>query len=170
VPTFRALDLDHDVAVVVRVFGEQKDLQPLFELSHLLRSTALFRAEVLLHFGVLFVLQQLAGRVQLDARAPIRFVGLDDLPQRALLTRETGELLVIGRDLGTRHLCFDLAVPPRNRFETVDHAASPALSSSPSRALLKATMATSSMSSDGWRVVNFWVPSTGSSATLTNGL
>src|SRR5207302_874165 len=40
------------------------------------------------------------------------------------------------------------------------HAAAPAVSSSPSRALLKAVIATSSMSSEGSRVVNFCVPST----------
>src|SRR6202165_4171618 len=52
----------------------------------------------------------------------------------------------------------------------LSHAAAPAASSSPSRALLKAVMATSSMSSEGSRVVNFWVPSTGSRATLITGL
>src|SRR5256885_15401781 len=124
-------------------------------MGHLLRRAALFRAEVLLHFGILLVLQQLARRVQLVAGAPISFIGLDDLSQRALLAREPGQLLVIGRDLGSRHLRFDLAVAPRNRFEAVDHAPSPALPSPPSRALLKATIATSSMSSDGWRGVNF---------------
>src|SRR5439155_15125106 len=52
----------------------------------------------------------------------------------------------------------------------LDHAAAPAVSSSPSRALLKAVIATSSMSSEGSRVVNFCVPSTGRSATRTIGL
>ena len=41
--------------------------------------------------------------------------------------------------------------------------------SSPSRALLKAAIATSSMSSEGSRVVNFCVPSTGSSSTRMIG-
>src|SRR2546430_15888591 len=116
-------------------------------MGHLLRRAALFRAEVLLHFGILLVLKQLARRVQLVAGAPISFIGLDDLSQPVLLAREPGQLLVIGRALGSRHLGFDLAVAPRNRFEAVDHAGRPRLSSPPCRALLKATTPTPRMAS-----------------------
>src|SRR6266576_3109898 len=129
-----SLDLDHDVAVVVRVLGQKKDLELLVE------------------------------------RFAICVISHDDLPEGALLTRELGELLVVGSDLRPRHLILNIAITFRNRFEAIDHAAAPAVASSPSRALLKAQIATSSISSAGSRVVNFCVPSTGSSAILTIGL
>src|SRR5256885_10107368 len=106
-------------------------------MGHLLRRAALFRAKVLLHFGILLVLQQLARRVQLVAGAPISFIGLDDLSQRALLAREPGQLLVIDRDLGSRHLRFDLAVAPRNRFKAVHHSAFTGPYPSPRHATMK---------------------------------
>src|SRR5438445_738643 len=88
-----------------------------------------------------------------------------------LLARELGELLVVGRDVRPRHLILNLSITTSDRLESVDHqAAAPAVSSSPSRALLNAQIATSSISSEGSRVVNFCVPSTGSNAILTIGL
>src|SRR4029077_13915082 len=92
------------------------------------------------------------------------------LAQRPLLPRELGHLGVVDGNFGPAHLRLDLVIPARERLEPVDHAAAPAVSSSPWRALLKAVMATSSMSSVGWRVVNFCVPRTGSSITRTIGL
>src|SRR2546430_7819390 len=172
-----SLDLDHDVAVVVRVLGQKKDLELLVELDQLPGRPMFLRAHVLLHLGVLLVAQHLARRVHLVARFAVCVISHDDLPEGALLTRELGELLVVGSDLRPRHVLLDLAIAARDRLEAIDHflcpariyAAAPALSSSPSRALLKAQIATSSISSAGSRVVNFCVPSTGSSVILTMG-
>ena len=61
IPTLGALDLDDDVAVVVRVLGQEENLQPLLELLDLLRGATLLRAHVLLHRGIFLVPQHLAG-------------------------------------------------------------------------------------------------------------
>src|SRR5207245_1583741 len=170
VAALRALDLNDDVAIVVRILGQEQHLQLLLELSHLLGRASLLGPHVLLHVRVLLVPQHLARRLHLLLRAAKCVVGLDDLAQRTLLAGEAGQLLVVGRDLGPGHLIFDLVVAARDRLQSIYHAAAPAVSSSPSRALLNAVMATSSMSSEGSRVVNFWVPSTGRSAMRTTGL
>src|SRR5262245_13555361 len=170
-PAFRALDLDHHVLFIVRVFGQQQDLELLVEILHVLLRASLLGAKELLHLLILLVAQQIARGLHLRAGPAVAVVRLDDLAQRALLAGELGHLFVVSCDVGPRHIGFDLAIALRYRVQPVDHryAAAPAASASPSRAALNAQIATSSMSSEGWRVVNFCVPSTGSSATFTTG-
>src|SRR6267142_339450 len=129
----------------------------------------LLGAQVLLHLGVALVLLKLARRFELVASALVSLIGLHRLAQRVLLAGKLRHPSVVSGDLGSRHLGLDLVVAANDPFESVDQAAAPAVSSSPSRALLKAVIATSSMSSDGSRVVNFWVPRTGSKRTLITG-
>src|SRR4029077_4279394 len=98
------------------------------------------------------------------------FIRDDRLAQRVLLPRKLGERGVVGRDMRLSHVRLDLPIAPSDGLEAIDPASAPADSSSPSRALLNAVMATSSMSSDGSRGVNFCVPSTGSRRMRTIGL
>src|ERR1700674_1211374 len=130
----------------------------------------LLRTQVFLHFRIAFVLLQLPRGLELLARLAVLVVGLHRVAKGSLLARELGQLRVVGGDIRPAHLGFDLPVATRDSVETVDQAAAPAVSSSPSRALLDAVMATSSMSSDGSRVVNFCVPRTGSRRMRTTGL
>src|SRR6266850_1162879 len=130
----------------------------------------LLGAQVLLHLGVAFVLLKLARRFELVASALVSLIGLHRLAQRVLLAGKLRYPSVVGGDLGSRHLGLDLVIASSDPFEPVDQAAAPAVSSSPSRALLKAVIATSSMSSDGSRVVNFCVARTGSRRIRMSGL
>src|SRR5207247_4309694 len=134
VPAFRALDLDHDVAVVVRILGQEQDLQLFLELGYLLGCASLLRPHVLLHLHVLLVPEHLARRLHLRARAAVGVIGLDDLWQGALLPRQPGHLLVVGGNLRPPHLLLDLAITARDRFQTVNHFVFPALPALPGSA------------------------------------
>src|SRR6266567_1383569 len=166
-PALGALDLNDHVPVVVRIFWQQQDLQVLLELSDLRSRAPLLGTKKFLHLCVLLVAEHVVRRFHLVLRAPVALVRGDDLSQPGLLASELGQPRMVGRHLGARHLRLDLAVASRDRLQSVNHAA--ASCSSPSRALLKAAIATSSMSSEGSRVVNFCVPSTGSSSTWMIG-
>src|SRR5260370_29931689 len=130
----------------------------------------LLRPQVLLHLSIALVLLELPRRLELLARLAIVVVGLHRVSQSSLLARELGQLRVVGGDLWPAHLGLDLPIAARDSVQSVDHAAAPAVSSSPSRALLNAAMATSSMSSDRSRVVNFCVPRTGSRRMRTTAV
>src|SRR6202521_2542333 len=169
-PTLRTLDLDHDVPIVVWILGQKENLELLIKLPDLRQRPVLFCAQVFLHLLIFFLLEHRSRGFQLVARGAICVVRLDDVPYAPLLAGELRELGVVHCHVGPTHLRFDLVVSTRDRVEPIDHAAAPAVSSSPWRALLNAVMATSSMSSEGSRVVNFCVPSTGSSKTRTTGL
>ncbi len=152
-PAFGALDLDDDVAVVVRILGQEQDLQLLLELADPLGGSALLAVQVLLHLLILLVLEHLVGGLGFLLGAPELLVGAHDLAEGALLARQFRQLLVVGSDFRTPHLRLDLVIALPDRLKAINHAA--ADSSSPSRAALNAQSATSSMSSVGSRVVNF---------------
>src|SRR5207302_8194584 len=136
----------------------------------------LLAPEVLLHLRVLLCVQQLPRFLVGLLSFAVVPVGLDEVAHAGQPAGDLGDLLVVGYHLGSRQLGLQLRDVAGARLHPIDHAAGcprgdvpPTPCSSPSRAALKAATATSSMSSLGSRVVNFWVPSTGSSSTLTTG-
>src|SRR5258708_25593524 len=113
----------------------------------------LLRPQVLLHLSIALVLLELPRRLELLARLAIVVVGLHRVSQSSLLARELGQLRVVGGDLWPAHLGLDLPIAARDSVQSVDHAAAPAASSSPSPALFNAVMATSSMPPPGSRAL-----------------
>ena len=120
-PTFRALDLDHDVAIVIGILRQQEDLQALFEIAHLGCRAPLLGAQVFLHLLVLLVTQQLSRRFHLVTSPSVLVVCGHNLPDGSLLAGELGHLVVVGCDVRTGHLCLDVVISLRGRLQPIYH-------------------------------------------------
>ena len=121
----------------------------------------------LLHLRILLGVEDLLRLLEADSGGLQSFEGLDNVLEATHLPPEARQLLVVAHHLRPLQLLVDLAVAPRQRLQPINHAA--ALDSSPSRAALKAAIATSSCDSSGTLVVSFWVARTGTSISFTTG-